>query len=122
MARHLGVSESLIRCPVCAGRPAHIYRCNHCGEVRCGQEKCYGSESAVVGWASSGSRCRHCGLGHYRVIDSAGAELADFVREYRLEQRVRPLRQMLHESLLARQRDTFACMPSSSAKTIRPSR
>jgi hypothetical protein len=90
------LSTNAIRCPVCDGLPAHIYRCSHCGEVRCGQDGCAGSEHTNTGWASSGSQCRHCRMGRYQAMDPTGGELAEFTRNYRLQQRIQPLRSQLH--------------------------
>ncbi|MEO5366694.1 MAG: hypothetical protein H7831_10135 [Magnetococcus sp. WYHC-3] len=71
-----------ITCPVCGGHPRRIFRCPHCGEVRCGQDTCVGSEGRVPGWAGSGTQCRNCGEGRYQVIDIAGEEMSRFLRTY----------------------------------------
>ncbi|MEG3638771.1 hypothetical protein [Magnetococcus sp. PR-3] len=78
---------SVMRCPICSGRPAHIYVCVGCGEVRCGQNSCTGSENGHEGWAGSGTLCRHCGQGRYRVMSFQSSEYSDFVREYSFRKR-----------------------------------
>ncbi|MBF0138140.1 MAG: hypothetical protein H7833_03955 [Magnetococcus sp. DMHC-1] len=72
-----------IRCPVCHGYPGRIYRCDRCGEVRCGMLDCRGSFHVGPGWAGSGSQCRHCGAGHYRILNCASREMDEFLYEYR---------------------------------------
>ncbi|WP_193770182.1 hypothetical protein [Magnetococcus marinus] len=76
-----------MRCPICNGRPAHIYVCVSCGEVRCGQNSCTGSEDGHAGWAGSGTLCRHCGQGRYRIMSFHSSEFLDFVREYTFRKR-----------------------------------
>ncbi|MBF0624355.1 MAG: hypothetical protein HQL82_06065 [Magnetococcales bacterium] len=70
-------------CPVCEGHPGRIYRCTHCGEVRCGLATCTGSQGGQAAWAGSGVKCRNCGPGRYRVLDYASHEMDLFLREYR---------------------------------------
>ncbi|MBF0368206.1 MAG: hypothetical protein HQL52_02015 [Magnetococcales bacterium] len=78
--------KSAMSCPVCAGHPAHIYRCSDCGEVRCGNAKCTGSKgSTIPWWAGSGAQCRNCGKGHYRMMPFVGEEMDQFIQAYRLQ-------------------------------------
>ncbi|MBF0159557.1 MAG: hypothetical protein HQL58_08520 [Magnetococcales bacterium] len=69
-----------LRCPVCKGKPARIYKCLSCGEVRCGQPTCDGSMGSVKGWAGAGTLCRHCGTGRYTVMDVFSAEFHELER------------------------------------------
>ncbi|WP_198947892.1 hypothetical protein [Magnetofaba australis] len=87
MSEEKKLGSANLRCPICGGRPAHIYVCSHCGEVRCGQTNCTGSEGGDAGWASSGTQCRHCGDGRYRILNFHSQEFADFQREYALRMR-----------------------------------
>lgn len=71
-----------MKCPVCGGRPARIYKCSACGEVRCGQETCSGSLDGPVGWAGTGALCRACGEGRYGVISFLSPEVEMLEREF----------------------------------------
>ncbi|MGN7613279.1 hypothetical protein ACQZV8_14485 [Magnetococcales bacterium HHB-1] len=70
------------RCPVCGGRPARIFQCNMCGEVRCGQSTCTGSKRMNRGWAGQGSQCRSCGEGRYMVLDFFSKKMEKFLRQW----------------------------------------
>ncbi|MBF0309197.1 MAG: transposase [Magnetococcales bacterium] len=72
---------SSIKCPLCGGRPARIYKCTACGEVRCGQNTCGGNKGGPKGWASAGSQCRTCNAGRYGVLDFFSKEMSDLQRE-----------------------------------------
>ncbi|MBF0286142.1 MAG: hypothetical protein HQL51_16975 [Magnetococcales bacterium] len=74
-----------MRCPVCGGRPAHVYKCNACGEIRCGQDTCKGSKANSPGWAGAGSMCRNCGEGRYSVLGFFSKELDDLRRKNKIE-------------------------------------
>ncbi|OSM04381.1 hypothetical protein [Magnetofaba australis] len=76
---------SQVRCPVCGGRPARIYKCNHCDEIRCGQNDCTGSRSGIKGWASAGSQCRNCNSGRYIQISFFAGEMDDLLRQHKQE-------------------------------------
>lgn len=71
-----------MKCPVCGGRPARIYKCTSCGEVRCGQDSCTGSLEGPVGWAGAGSLCRACGEGRYGAISFLSPEVEQLEREF----------------------------------------
>lgn len=71
-----------MKCPVCGGKPARIYKCNHCGEVRCGQDSCKGNKGALGGWASAGTMCRNCGDGRYEVLGFFSKELEELMAKY----------------------------------------
>ncbi|MEO5365719.1 MAG: hypothetical protein H7831_05090 [Magnetococcus sp. WYHC-3] len=73
---------STIKCPVCGGRPARIYKCTACQEIRCGQEQCTGTRGGPKGWAGAGTVCRTCGDGRYMTMDFFSAELEGLVRDY----------------------------------------
>ncbi|MBF0620648.1 MAG: hypothetical protein HQL54_01845 [Magnetococcales bacterium] len=77
-----------MKCPICGGRPARIYKCTVCGEVRCGQDKCIGSLSTYRGWASAGTQCRACGKGRYASMDFVGREMDEFLRDYKPNKRI----------------------------------
>ncbi|MEG3639069.1 hypothetical protein [Magnetococcus sp. PR-3] len=80
---------SSVRCPVCGGRPARIYKCNVCNEVRCGQDGCTGSLSGVKGWGSAGSQCRNCRDGRYGAISFFSSEMETILREHAHTRKVR---------------------------------
>lgn len=67
-----------MKCPICGGRPARIFKCTACGEIRCGQETCKGSKgSGYPGWAGAGAICRNCGDGRYAVLSFFSRELEE---------------------------------------------
>ncbi|MEO5331688.1 MAG: hypothetical protein H7839_06660 [Magnetococcus sp. YQC-5] len=75
---------NLLECPVCGSHPLHIYRCVKCAEVRCGSDQCTGSKGTQYKrWARSGTICRHCGDGTYRLMVTDSEEMLAFVAEYR---------------------------------------
>ena len=83
--------ENTFQCPLCKGHPALIFRCTDCGEVRCSNDGCTGSEkSGYARWAADGTQCRHCHNGYYRRLGMHSSEMQAFLNEYR-EKTARPL-------------------------------
>lgn len=72
-----------MKCPVCGGRPARIYKCTSCGEIRCGQDTCKGNKGGPSGWAGAGAMCRTCGEGRYQVLGFFSKELEDLMAAYK---------------------------------------
>nr|CRH04832.1 Conserved protein of unknown function [Candidatus Magnetococcus massalia] len=83
------MSENQVRCPVCNGRPARIYKCSNCEEIRCGQNNCTGSKSGVTGWAGAGSQCRNCNNGRYNAIDFYDPEMIELLRQHKQEAKLK---------------------------------
>ncbi len=75
--------HDLLECPVCGNHPLRIFRCTHCGEVRCGSDQCIGSKGThYKRWARSGTICRHCGEATYRPLPIDSEEMRQFLLEY----------------------------------------
>lgn len=52
-------------CPSCKHNARQLFKCDVCGEVRCGQTSCTGNKGGGSGYAGAGRPCRHCGRGKY---------------------------------------------------------
>ncbi|MBF0588573.1 MAG: hypothetical protein HQL53_05550 [Magnetococcales bacterium] len=77
----------MFRCPVCGGRPARIYKCNHCDEIRCGLSSCLGSKRQHQGWAGANSQCRTCGEGRHVNVGFYSPEIDAYMRQQAEEQK-----------------------------------
>lgn len=56
---------SMQTCPACKKSPVSVYRCNMCGDIRCGSS-CIGTNGGPRLNASRGGNCHACGKGKYQ--------------------------------------------------------
>jgi hypothetical protein len=56
-----------MKCPAC-GCGSLVYKCNNCGDVRCGFTPCPGTMGGLKGAAISGGVCKVCHKGRYVKI------------------------------------------------------
>jgi len=56
-----------MKCPAC-GKATNVYKCNNCGEVRCGYPSCSGTSGGKKGSANTSRYCHSCRKGKYTKI------------------------------------------------------
>ena len=79
-----GTPGKIFQCPICQHYPSLIFRCTDCGEVRCSNQHCTGSEeSGHARLAADATRCRNCHSGFYRRLSFHSVEMRTFTTAYR---------------------------------------
>lgn len=56
---------SMTKCPACGRGAANVYRCNRCGDIRCGFSGCKGTNGGAPFSAYKNGNCRACMKGKY---------------------------------------------------------
>ena len=57
-----------MKCPSCGTLSANVYKCDHCGDVRCGFSCCHGSMGGQKGGAGLVITCRVCKKEKYKKL------------------------------------------------------
>ena len=56
-----------MKCPACGKNTFAVYKCDNCGDVRCGAASCPGTMGGK-GAASTNGTCKACKKGKYKKI------------------------------------------------------
>lgn len=59
----------MAKCPSCNRQAGNVYKCDNCGDVRCGLSNCTGSGGPKGGvGGGEGRPCKACRKGKYKRI------------------------------------------------------
>ncbi len=56
------------KCPACGRATSHVFRCDHCGDIRCSLARCPGTNGGRIATPGQNSPCKACNKGKYKRL------------------------------------------------------